>query len=288
MPTRTLRQQAEAKEIPLERIAEVLLEAAVPHFGPRFTLEVRVDPEQQVVELLAAFRIKPDASAPGTISLERTKATLGTDDVQLEDEIVVRVFFAPDEELEADAQDREYEALTGLSQRCSGFWPVARRALAPLLELPGEEPIEEVVQRALLLAVATSEQRGENFVLRRGRRNALFIKERVIVGAGEISAGYFGRGDLIDGVAVEVIRREVPVTEVLERLFSGDAVSLACEGTPFTRRDLVGALERRGVRLDRKTAFRTSIERLLGQGSSTAREYFAGLVRSEREARFIP
>lgn len=289
MPTRALWGQAEAKGVPLERVAQVLLEAAVPHFGPRFTMEVSVEAERQIVELRAAFRIKADASAPGTLSLEQTRAHLKNDDIELEDEIVLIVFFAPGDEYEADTQDSEYEALTGLSGSCSGFWPVARRALAPLLELPEEDPIEELVQRALLFAVAASDQRGENFVLRRGRRGGLFLKERVIVGAGEISAGHFGRRDLLDGVAVEVIRREVRIKELVDRVFGGDGVSLACEGTAFTREQLVQAFKQRGVHLDRNTAFRTSVARMIAQHDhSTALEQFAGLVRSEREARFIP
>src|SRR5690242_14924308 len=109
MPTRALWAQAEAKGIPPERIAQVLLDAAIPHFGPRFSMEVSVETEQQTVELRAAFRIKPDGSAPGTLSLEKTRIHMKTDLIELEDEIVVRVFFAPEEELEADAQDHEYE-----------------------------------------------------------------------------------------------------------------------------------------------------------------------------------
>jgi hypothetical protein len=288
MPTRALWGQAEAKGVPLEQVAQVLLDAAIPHFGPRFMMEVSVEREQRLIELRAAFRIKPDGSAPGTLSLEKAKVHLKMDQIELEDEILVTVFFAPEQEFEADAQDHEYEVLTGLSQACSGFWPVARKALAPLLDLPEEDPIEVLVQRALLFAVASSEQRGENFVLRRGRRNALFIKERVIVGAGEISAGHFGRGDLLDGVEVEVIRREVPITELIDRLFGSDAVSMACEGTSFTTEQLVEAFKRRDVHLDRKTAFRTSVARMMSQSHSRAHEPFARLVRSEREARFIP
>ena len=286
MPTRILKERAAARGVSLEQLAEVLRPVARAHFGPRLSIEVSVDTERQRVELAAVSRVTERGEGPSELSLAKAQAHFPSD-VQLDDELMSQVFFTPDDELEMDAQDDQYGVVFGVSCVCSGFWPVARRALAPLLALD-DDPLEPVLQRALLFTVATSAQRGEDFVLRRGKGDALFLKERVIVGDGEIAAGHFGRRDVLDGVSVEVIRREVPVIEVISGLFGSDAIERACEGTHVTKEQLVAALDAREVHVARRTAFRTRLERLVAGEKRAALEQFARLVASERDARFIP
>lgn len=285
MPTRTLKEKAAARGVSLEQLAEVLQPLASAHFGPRVRVELRVEAER--LQLFSAFRVEAKADV-AALAIETVKSHLGAD-VEIGDELVFQLFFSPDEEEEAAAQDHQYDALIGLSSICCGFWPVARRALAPLLDL-SDDPLEEAVERALFLSVATPAQRAGKFALRRGTSGALFLKEEIAVGNGEIAAGHFGRRDLVDGVYVEIIRREVPVAEVITGLFGSDALSLACEGegSDVTSAQLVAAFAQRDVHLARRTAFRTRVDRLVGDGKPGLLSRFAQLVGSERDARFIP
>ncbi|MDP3233155.1 MAG: hypothetical protein Q8N26_10305 [Myxococcales bacterium] len=286
MPTRTLWTKAETAGVPLQTLADAVSAAAAKHLGPDVTTEVTVNADEQTLELLAILRITETPTEPASLSLAAVTAKFG-DTFTAGDELMIRVFFTPDDEPQAESQDTEYAALTGISSVGAGLWPIARRAIAPLLGLT-DDPLDEVVQRALLFTVATDDERGPNFVLRRDHRGALVIKERVVVGQGEVPVRASGRRDLLEGVTVECRRREVQLLDVITGLFTGPAVSAACDGTAFTTAQLVAALDARDVHLARRTAFRTSVERLVEQQPEAPLASFAALVSSEREARFIP
>ena len=286
MPTRTLWTKAETAGVPLQQLADAFAAAAAKHLGPDVTMEVSVNAEQQTLDLLAVLRVTEAATEPATVSLAAVTAKFG-DTFSAGDDLMVQVFYTPDDEAQAVSQDAEYGALTGISSLGSGLWPVARRAVAPLLGLT-DDPLDEVVQRALLFTVATDTERGPAFVLRRDGWGSLFIKERVIVGQGEVPVRALGRRDLLEGVTVECRRREVQPVDVLTGLFAGPAVSAACDGTGFTTAQLVSALDALGVHLARRTAFRTSVERLVEGQAGAPLASFAALVSSERDGRFLP
>lgn len=286
MPTRTLWTRAETSGVPLQQLADALAAAAATHLGPDVVSEVSVNAEEQILEMHSLLHITESPTEPASLSLAAVTAKFG-DTFAAGDDLLVRVFFTPDDEPQAQSQDTEYAALTGISSVGSGLWPVARRAVAPLLGLT-DDPLDEVVQRALLFTVATDAERGPAFVLRRDHRGALVIKERVVVGQGEVPVRASGRRDLLEGVTVECRRREVQLLDVITGLFAGPAVSAACDGTAFTTTQLVAALDALDVHLARRTAFRTSVERLVEQHPEAALASFAALVSSEREARFIP
>ena len=286
MPTRTLWTKAETSGVPLQQLADALSAAAAKHLGPDVTTEVSVNAEQQTLDLLAVLRVTEAATEPATVSLAAVTAKFG-DTFSAGDDLMVQVFYTPDDEAQAVSQDAEYGALTGISSLGSGLWPVARRAVAPLLGLT-DDPLDEVVQRALLFTVATDAERGPAFVLRRDGWGSLFIKERVIVGQGEVPVRALGRRDLLEGVTVECRRREVQPVDVLTGLFAGPAVSAACDGTGFTTAQLVSALDALGVHLARRTAFRTSVERLVEGQAGAPLASFAALVSSERDGRSLP
>jgi len=195
MPTRTLWTKAETSGVPLQTLADALAAAAAKHLGPDVSTEVTVNADTHTLDLLAVFRIAETATEPASISLAAVSAKFDNT-FAAGDDLLVQVFFTPDTESEAISQDTEYAALTGISSVGAGLWPVARRAVAPLLGLT-DDPLDEVLQRALLCTVATDAERGPTFVLRRDHRGALVIKERVLVGHGEVSVRAAGRRDLL-------------------------------------------------------------------------------------------
>lgn len=276
---RTLESAAHTKGLGLERLVDALQPVASAHFGPNLRVQAQVLDER--VQLSAVFTIEAQ-SGPAALGLETVRAA-GVP-VELGDELEFLVFFSPDEEGQALEQDEQYATLLGLSSVACGFWPVARSALSPLLGLR-ENPVADVLQRALLCAVAPDQRHG-SFALRRGVSGGLLLKEAVVVGVGDVSPGELGRRDLVAGVTVEVTRREVSVSDVVTGLFDTPAVSLACESTSTSPDDLVTAFAERGVHLARRTLFRQNVERFLSEPDTPSP--FEALVASEREARFLP
>lgn len=273
---------AESNGVSLHSIATELQPLASDHFGDEVVVETRVEGEE--LQLISKFRVETK-SASGSLGQE-TLRQFGIE-AELGDELEFPIFFSPDEEAEAFSQDFHYDTLIGLSCVGCGFWPVAHAALRRSFGL-AEDPVEGVLQRALLLAGARPEERTSQFRLRRARGSKLLLKEEVVVGDGEIRPGYFGRRDLVAGARVEVVRREVPVLDVVAGLFGSNAVALACEGSSVESSLIEAALAQRDVHLKRRSLFRARLERFLGEPRLGLLERFAALVSSERDARCIP
>lgn len=228
MPNRTLAAEAVCQGVPLEEVAALLGPLASKHFGPNVKMEVLV--EQGELLTLAVFNLAA-ASGPGVVAYARAVETFGPQ-FESGDELMVQVFFSPDQASEARTQDEAYLALTGISSVGCGFWPVARDAFEALL---GIENRSRQLRQLVFSAAVDPDPR---FVLRRTQNSGLILKERVEVRVGgEVEPQARGRRDLVAGAIVEVPRRSVDPVEVLAELQRPDLRALVLERVPEGQRE---------------------------------------------------
>ncbi|MFT3707271.1 MAG: hypothetical protein QM817_06355 [Archangium sp.] len=220
----------EKQGVALDELARLVEPHAITHFGRDVQMECRAESRQ--VQLFAAFTIKP-TSGPAVVSLERADAKFGVGTVQVDDVLVFQVFFTPEDELEARAQDVEYLELTGLSCVGCGFWPVARHVIEERLGL--ENPGRSPRQRVLTCAIESNAR----FVLRRTAYMQLVLKELVEVRrGGEVEPFARGRRDLAEGSVVEITRRTVDADEVLAGLQRPQLAASVGDDSKIVRQEL--------------------------------------------------
>lgn len=77
MPTRILRERAAERGVALQQVVEVLQPVARAHFGPRLRMELSTSAERPLVELYAAFQVKPTDEGEAAIAYQTALAHFG-------------------------------------------------------------------------------------------------------------------------------------------------------------------------------------------------------------------
>ncbi|WP_224250167.1 DUF6891 domain-containing protein [Hyalangium gracile] len=129
---RVIQERGVTEEAAAAALARFILEAARKEYGAGRELETVYDPERGVVELFQAIKVVERLSDdPAVSENERTLAQLGPLGLEVEpgDELVLQLFYRPDDVYEARAQDSQYGWILGLTTSGRELLPWTARAL---------------------------------------------------------------------------------------------------------------------------------------------------------------